>query len=134
MPSSSQARSAGSSSLLRAISLYALGVGAAVTAAFVLRAGSHNRSAFLVALFFFWAVSPFFGLVAAGRAASRSRRDIASAMHASTLVLALVPAALYAIVSCLAPGHITTFAFLVVPAASWLAIATLLIAARLQRK
>lgn len=108
-------------------------VGAVLSLAFTLYAGRHNRSILLVVLFAGWVLLPYVGLVAADRAALRARRDIAGAIHGAALLLALVPPVIYAPVSILAPGHTATFAFLAVPFASWLAIATLLIAARLQR-
>lgn len=132
--SPSSARSPNTGTRLRSASQYANGIGVASSLALVLRAGRHNPSVFLVALFVLWVLSPYFGLFLADRFSRRTPPGIASAIHAATLVLALVPPAIYTAVSFLAPGHMTTFAFLVVPGASWLAIATLLIAARLQRK
>jgi hypothetical protein len=117
---------------LRSAALIARWLGAVVSLAFSLYAGRHNRSVLLVALFAGWTFLPYLGLIAADRLALRARRDIAAAIHAATLVLALVPPAIYAAASILAPGHAATFAFLAAPAACWLAIATLLAAARLQ--
>jgi hypothetical protein len=119
---------------LRSAALYARWLGAAASLAFTLYAGRHNRSVLLVALFAGWVLLPYLGLIAADCSAARARRDIASAIHASAVLLALVPPAIYGVVSILAPGHTATFAFLLVPAAVWLGIATLLIAARLQHK
>jgi hypothetical protein len=117
---------------MRSTALIARWLGALASLAFTLYAGRHNRSVVLVALFAGWTLLPYFGLIAADRSASRARRDIAAAIHAASLLLALVPPAIYAAASILAPGHTATFAFLAVPAACWLAIATLLAAARLQ--
>jgi len=123
-----------SNSRLRSAALYARWLGALASLAFTLYAGRHNRSVLLVALFAGWVLLPYFGLIAADRLASRVRRHIARAIQAATVVLALVPPAIYAVLSILAPGHTATFAFLAVPAASWLAIAPLLIAVRFQYK
>ncbi len=123
-----------SSSRLRSTVLFARWFGALASIAFTLHAGRHNRSALLVALFAGWTLLPYFGLIAADRLAARARRDIASAIRAATILLALAPPGIYAAASILTPGSTATFAFLAVPAASWLAIATLLIAARIQSK
>lgn len=118
---------------LRSVAVVARWLGALASLALTLYAGRHNRSILLVTLFAGWTLLPYFGLIAAGRLAQRTPPGIASAIHAAALLLALVPPAIYAVVSILAPGRPATFAFLMVPAASWLAIATLLIAARLNK-
>ncbi|HWE85003.1 MAG TPA: hypothetical protein VG267_08670 [Terracidiphilus sp.] len=125
---------ANSNPRLRSAALYARGIGALASLAFTLHAGRHNSSILLVVLFAGWVLLPYLGLIAADRLAARARRDIASAIHAATLLLALVPPVIYAAAAILTPGHPATFAFLAVPATSWLAIATLFIATRLQRK
>ena len=114
--------------------ILAKGFGALATLLFTFYAGRHNRSILLILFFVVWTFLPYFGLAAADRLARRMPLGIARAIRAATLLLALVPPAIYAAVSILAPGHTATFAFLGVPAASWLAIATLLLAIRLQRK
>ena len=96
--------------------------------------GRHNHSVLLISLFVVWVVSPFFGLIMGERLARRSPVAIASAISAAALVLSVCPVLVYSIAAASLPLHEATFAFLAVPAASWLAIATLLIAARVARK
>ena len=133
MPTPRTPASRPSGARLRFSTFAARWFGALASLAFTLYAGRHNHSVLLVTLFAVWVVLPYFGLVAADRLASRARRDVARAANAAALLLALVPPAIYAGASILMPGHPATFAFLAVPAASWLAIATLLAAARLSR-
>jgi len=132
MPPPPASSAAGLKPGLRFAARGACWLGALLSLAFTLYAGRHNPSILLGALFAGWVLLPYFGLIAADRASARARRDIARAIYASTLLLALIPPAIYAAASILAPGHPSTFAFLAVPFASWLAIATILIAVRLQ--
>lgn len=115
---------------LRALAYWTLRLGALVSVALTLYAGRHNHSLLLIALFAAWVLSPFIGLIAAERTAQRSPFHIARAIDAATLVISLCSVLIYAVVDAFPPLHTIAFAFLAVPAASWLAIATLLIAAR----
>jgi hypothetical protein len=119
---------------LRKAAVVSRWIGAAASLILTLYAGRHNHSALLIFLFVVWVFSPYFGLIAADRLATRAKTGVAAAIHAESLVLALFPPVTYAAVAILVPGHTTTFAFLAVPGASWLAIATMLVAARLQRR
>jgi hypothetical protein len=120
-------------SRMRTIANWSLRLGALVSVALTLYAGRHNPSLLLPVLFVLWVLSPFLGLIAAQRIAHRSPAHIAKAIHAATLVLTLCAVLIYALVDVAPPPHIA-FAFLAVPAACWLAILTLLIAARLATK
>jgi hypothetical protein len=96
--------------------------------------GRNNGSMLLKTLFAVWVFSPFIGLTWIDRIAERSRRDVAAAMRASSLVICIASLLLYVAVAASHPGHHTAFAFLVVPASSWLAILTMRVAPRLMRK
>lgn len=122
------------SARLRLPAVIARWLGAIAALALTLYAGRHNHSILLPILFAGWVLLPYIGLVAVDRLAARSRLDIANAIHAAALLLALIPPILYSATSTLAPGRPATFSFLSVPAATWLAIVTLLIAGRLQSK
>lgn len=134
MPTRPAAAPHPSGSGLRSIAVIGRWVGGLASLALTLYAGRHNHSVLLPVLFAGWILLPYFGLVAVDRLASRSRADIAGAMHAAALLLALIPPVLYCATSFLAPGRPATFSFLTVPGATWLAIVTLLIAGRLQAK
>src|SRR5271165_2750828 len=97
-------------------------VGAIGSAGLTLWAGRHNPSLLLHVLFAGWVLLPCAGLLAAHRAAQNSPPGVGAAMHAAIVALAVLPVALYVTVAVLAPGHPATFAFLAVPAVSWLAL------------
>lgn len=85
------------------------------------------------ALYAAWALSPFFGFAVAERLACRRGAQIAATIHASALVVSVGSVALYAGIA-LGPRHAhAAFVLLVVPAAAWLAIVPLLVAARFLR-
>lgn len=119
---------------LRAASRVLLRVCTVLSVALTVYTGRHNHSILLVGLFIVWVASPFFGLILAERAAERSPVPIASAIYAAALALSLCPVLVYSIVAAAPPLHGTAFAFIAVPAASWLAIATLVVASRFARK
>ena len=96
--------------------------------------GRHNSSVLLDILFAVWVVTPYVGLVWMNRLPDRSARDLAAAIRASSLVLCLASLGLYVAVAASPPGHHTAFAFLVVPATSWVTILTMWLAPRLLRK
>lgn len=119
---------------LRNASLLLLRVCALASVGLTIYTGRHNHSIVLIALFVVWVVSPFFGLILAERTAERSPAPIAAAIYAASLVLSLCPVLVYSIVAVTPPLHGAAFSFLAVPAATWLAIATLLIATRIAGK
>jgi hypothetical protein len=107
-----------------------LWIAGAGSLACTLYAGRHNSSILLIALFAVWVLSPFAGLWLAERNAERTPAGIASSMRSSALVIMVFSLAIYGAAAIQGPSHQTTFAFLAVPAASWLAIVPLLIASR----
>jgi hypothetical protein len=108
-----------------------LWIGAVGSLGFTVYAGRHNPSVLLIVLFAGWVVSPFAGLWLAERNAERVPRGIAASMRGSALVIMVCSLGIYGATVISGPGHQTTFAFLAVPAASWLAIVPLLIASRI---
>ncbi|HKF49998.1 MAG TPA: hypothetical protein VKB38_21725 [Terracidiphilus sp.] len=121
-------------SVLRIASRLAIRACGLAAVALTLYTGRHNHSILLIGLFVAWVASPFFGLFLGERAARRSPAAIASAIYAASLVLSICPVLVYSIAAAALSLHEATFANLAVPAASWLAIATLLVAAGLARK
>ena len=77
-----------------------------------------------------WVLLPFAGLWLAERNAERTPTGIASSMRSSALVIMVFSLAIYGAAAIQGPSHQATFAFLAVPAASWLAIVPLMIASR----
>ncbi len=115
---------------LRAMVRAGLWIGAVGSLCFTIYAGRHNASVLLRALFAVWVLSPFAGLWLAERNAERVPTGIASSMRGSSLVIMVCSLGIYGAAAMQGPSHHTAFAFLAVPAASWLAIVPLLIASR----
>jgi hypothetical protein len=115
---------------LRVMVRAGLWIGAVGSLGFTLYAGRHNGSILLIVLFAAWVLSPFAGLWLAERSAERAPAGIAASMRASALVIMVFSLGIYGAAAMEAPSHHTAFAFLAVPAASWLAIVPLLLAAR----
>ena len=116
---------------LRAMVRAGLWIGAVGSLGFTLYAGRHNSSILLIVLFAVWVVSPFAGLWLAERSAERVPAGIVASMRGSALVIMVCSLGIYGAAAMQGPSHHTTFAFLAVPAASWLAIVPLLIASRM---
>jgi len=116
---------------LRAMVRAGVWIGAVGSLGFTLYAGRHNSSILLIVLFAVWVVSPFAGLWLAERSAERVPAGIAASMRGSALVIMVCSLGIYGAAAIQGPSHLTTFAFLAVPAASWLAIVPLLIASRM---
>ncbi|UWZ82716.1 hypothetical protein [Occallatibacter riparius] len=116
---------------LRAMVRAGLWVGAVGSLCFTVYAGRHNASVLLRALFAVWVLSPFAGLLLAERSAERVPTGIANSMRGSALVIMVCSLGIYGAAAMSGPGRHTTFAFLAVPVASWLAIVPLLIASRI---
>ena len=108
-------------------------IAAAGSLACTLYAGHHNASVLLLLLSAGWVLSPFAGLVSVNRTADRGPRDIAAAIRASSLVICIASLALYVAVAASRHGHHRAFAFVVLPATSWVTILTMWIAPRLMR-
>jgi hypothetical protein len=115
---------------LRGAALIAVLAGACGSLGLTLHAGRGNRSLFLVVLFVVWVLAPFVGLLVA--AAASKRRSVA--LYSLMLVLPLASVAIYADVALGRPRAKPAFAFLVVPAASWLLLAVALVSGRLSRR
>jgi hypothetical protein len=111
-----------------------LWVAAAGSLACTLYTGRHNTSLLLVVLFAIWVLTPFAGLAWINRIGDSARRDIAAAIRASSLVVCISSLAIYVAIAAIRPVHHTAFAFLVVPAISWLTILTMWVAARVALK
>lgn len=119
---------------LRGIVRAGLWIGAAGSLAFTIYAGRHNSSVLLIGMFAVWVLLPYAGLWLAERSAERAPAGMASAMRASALVVMVCSLGIYGAAAMQGPSHEATFAFLAVPAASWLGIAPLLVAQRLVKK
>ena len=119
---------------MRALLRMGVWVAAAGSLACTIYTGRHNSSVLLIALFAVWVLSPFAGLWWMDRFAETTPQDMASAIRASALVICLSSLVLYVAMAASGPGHQATFAFLVTPASSWLAILTMRVATRFARK
>lgn len=109
-------------------------VAALASLGFTLYTGRHNASMLLIALFAVWVVAPFAGFFVVLRLAEGHAPGIRKAMHAGAMVIALSSAVVYAAVTFGANPMHTAFPFLAVPAASWLGILPLMVAARFASK
>jgi hypothetical protein len=109
---------------LRAAAMVAVLGGAAGSTGFMLRVGRRNNSRALVVLFGIWVLSPFMALVLANLVSKRCTVLARTALYSVMLVLTLGSLAIYGDVAFGAPRAKPAFAFLVVPLASWLVIAT----------
>ena len=132
---SSEQPESGFRSLLRGSALVAVAVGALGSVAFTLRAGHRNKSLLLMALFVVWVLSPFAVLVWSHLLSKRWSAITRITLHWLMLVVPLYSLALYGTVALGPPRAKTASMFVVVPPASWLLIAiVLLIAAVTSRK
>lgn len=104
-------------------------IGAAGSAGLTLYAGRHNSSRILMALFVFWVLSPFVGLVLAEVVSKRWTILTSPTLLGLVLVIAAGSLAIYGYVALGPPRAHTAFVFVVVPPASWLLIAVAVIAA-----
>lgn len=119
---------------LAAASRGVLIVGAIWSLFCTLYAGRHNASVLLMALFGVWVLSPFAGFAMVIRSARQQHVGILRALLANSIVVALTSAVIYGAVAFSAPTHHTAFAFLAVPAATWLAIGTFAVATKFARR
>jgi phosphate/sulfate permease len=116
-------RQNGSLGPLRGAAFIAALAGAVGAVALTLRAGRHNNSRFLVALFVIWVLSPFIALLLAA-AISKSWSVLTRAtLYSVTLITTLASLAIYRDNVLRPPKSKAAAVFLVVPLASWLLIA-----------
>jgi ACR3 family arsenite efflux pump ArsB len=116
---------AGFLSVLRAVALVALLVGALGSVALMLHAGRRKDSPrLLLALFAIWVLSPFVALVLANIVSKGWSVITRATLYGAMLVLTLGSLAIYGDVALGPLRAKTAFVFVVVPPASWLLIAT----------
>ena len=107
---------------LRGVALTAVVAGAAGSIGLMLRAGRRNPSRLLILAFLIWVLSPFVGLLWADIVSNRWSVAPRTALYGVMVILALVSLAIYGNVAFGPPRPQAAFSFIVVPAASWLAI------------
>jgi hypothetical protein len=115
--------------LPRSAALGAVPAGAVSSVALMLHAGRHNHSRLLMVLFALWVLSPFVILVAASVVSKRWSMLTQAALYTVMLVLALGSAAIYGYIALGPPSEKIAFAFVVVPPASWLLTAVVVVIA-----
>jgi hypothetical protein len=121
--------------VLRECSFLAVLVGAVGSVGLTLRAGRHNSSWVLPALFALWVLSPFAALILAGVISKGWPALIRATVYCLAILLTLVSLGVYAEVAFGPPRAKTAAAFVVLPPASWLLIAAVIsIAALLSKK
>ncbi|HWC64447.1 MAG TPA: hypothetical protein VG777_00075 [Thermoanaerobaculia bacterium] len=103
---------------LRTAALAAATLGAAGSVALMLRAGRGNPSRVLILMFVVWVLSPFVLCVAADLLGKRWPASARMALHAATIVVALVTLAVYGGVVLGPPRPKIARFFLLVPPAS----------------
>ncbi len=120
--------------ILHALALVGIFVGAAGSLGLMLHAGRHNNSSLLVILFTGWVLSPFIALMAANTV--YSRWVVSARMTLYILMLFLAAGSLVGYSGVLSPkGTKTAFVFLAVPLVSWLLIVIIIpIAASCSRR
>src|SRR6185312_13881034 len=121
-------------SATRIVSRIAACVGAVGTLVFVLTVGRHNRSLVLVTLFILWDLSPFAALLALLRERKQASPGVSTALCVVTLLLSAATLVVYGDVALGPPRATPAFAFLAVPAVSWLILVVLLLTLRVLRK
>jgi hypothetical protein len=122
----SRRRPEGFLGLLRATAVMAVLAGAAGSIASMLRVGHRNNSRILLVLFTIWVLSPFAALIIANLVSKRWSVLTRSTLYCLMLALALGSFAIYGNVAFGPPRAQPAAAFLVVPLASWLLIATVI--------
>ncbi len=117
--------------LLRAAGPIVLAAGAAGSLGLMLYAGRHQNSRILLVLFAAWVLSPFMAAVLTNVVSQRGAVLNRATLNVTTLVIAVGSLAIYGDV---AFGHTKAkigFVFLMVPLASWLLIAVVVLIAAL---
>lgn len=113
---------------LRAAALTALVAGAIASVGFTLHAGRHNHSKLLMLLFLLWVPSPYVALALAHVFSARWPDVARAVLYSMMLVLSLASPIIYGEIALGPPRAQQAFAFVIVPPASWLAIAAVLLA------
>ena len=116
--------------LLRTSALLANLAGLGLSLALMFNAGRHQRSFFLMALFTLWVASPFVGLGLAERFASRWPAAMRAVLYVLMMVGSAGSLAVYGNVIPMPVGTKNATAYLLVPLASWVIMATTLGLAR----
>ena len=115
--------------VLRGAGLIAVLVGAAGSVGLVLRVGQRNPSKILITLFVVWVLAPFVGLVLADWISKSWAVRIRVALYTVMVALALGSLAIYGN----PPREKPAAVFLMVPVASWVIIAIVVVSSRLYR-
>lgn len=105
----------------------ALPVGAAGAVGLTLRAGAHNGSLILMALFVGWVLSPFVGYAWAEVASVRWGRRTQMALHVVVLIVAVASLAVYGYVVFGPRLAKPAGVFLILPSMSWVLLGRTLI-------
>lgn len=108
---------------VRGVALIVAAAGAAGSVGLTLYTGRENHSRILMGLFVLWVLSPFAGLVVVNRVARSWAVVLRATLYGAMLVVTGVSLAIYGEVALGPPRAQQAFVFLVVPLASWLAVA-----------
>jgi uncharacterized membrane protein YhaH (DUF805 family) len=114
--------------VFRRIALVLMLTGAFGSLYFVLRTGYRNHSVLLVLLFVFWVLSPFMALMVASVISNRWSAISRSALYILIFVLPVCSLFFYS-GTWMVQGTRPAFIFLMVPLASWILIAIVLLLA-----
>jgi hypothetical protein len=117
--------------LLRGAALGAVLAGAGGSAGFTLYAGRHNDSRLLPILFAIWVLSPFGALVFGHVVSKRWSVLTQATLYSVMLILTVGSLAIYGDAALAPPKAKAAFVFVVVPPASWLLIAIVVMIAAL---
>jgi hypothetical protein len=113
----------------------AVPLGAVGSVGLMLYTGRHNPSLLLMVIFALWVLSPFVVLGLSDILSKHWSSLTRTAVYSVSLVIAVLTVAIYAEVAFGPPRAKTATLFVIVPPASWLAIATVvLIAALISRR
>jgi hypothetical protein len=116
---------------LRAAGLIAVMAGAVGSVGLMHHAGRRNDSRILLVLFTLWVLSPFAALLLADVVSKRWAVLTRATLYSVMLVVALASWAIYGDAALGPPRAKTAFVFVVVPPASWLLIAIVVLIAAL---
>jgi hypothetical protein len=117
---------------IRGAALIAVASGAVGSLAFMFHVGRQQRSMILIILFTVWVLSPFAALLWADVLSKYWSVVARATLHAAALVIALGSLAIYGVVALGPPRPQPAFWFLIVPLASWLLMAVVvLVSARI---
>lgn len=114
---------------LRITALITLLVGAGGALGLMLRAGHHNKSLLLIVLMAIWVLSPFLALLWACVVSKRWSTPTRATLYSMMLILPLASLADYGVDAWRQPRTQAAFVFVVVPPASWLLMAIVILMA-----